>query len=57
MEKHWEILVVTTPVLLKNYLTTRSQTESLCKPLEIEDYVPQAVEFASPPKWHLAHVS
>ena len=57
MEKHGKILVVTTPMLLKSYLTTRSKTESLCKPLEIEDYVPQAVEFASPPKWHLAHVS
>jgi ergothioneine biosynthesis protein EgtB len=29
----------------------------LCKPLNIEDYVPQAVDYASPPKWHLAHVT
>lgn len=44
-------------MLLDKYLTTRAHTESLCKPLETEDYIPQAVEFASPPKWHLAHVS
>ena len=29
----------------------------LCEPLEIEDYVPQAASFVSPPKWHLAHTS
>ena len=44
-------------MLLENYLTTRKYTETLCEPLEIEDYIPQAVEFASPPKWHLAHVT
>ena len=44
-------------MLLEKYLTTRKHTEALCQPLEIEDYVPQAVEFASPPKWHLAHVT
>jgi len=44
-------------MLLEKYLTTRKYTEDICKPLEIEDYVPQAVDFASPPKWHLAHVS
>ncbi len=43
--------------LLNQYLAVRQQTESLCKPLNIEDYIPQAVEFASPPKWHLAHLS
>jgi ergothioneine biosynthesis protein EgtB len=44
-------------VSLEKYLETRQQTERLCEPLEVEDYIPQAVEFASPPKWHLAHVS
>ena len=44
-------------MLLKKYLKTRKYTETLCKPLEIEDYIPQAVDFASPPKWHLAHVT
>lgn len=37
------------------YLMTRARTEAICKPLAIEDYVPQPVVFASPPKWHLAH--
>lgn len=41
---------------LKNkYLEIRNRTEMLCKPLQVEDYVPQPVVFASPPKWHLAH--
>ena len=44
-------------MLLKQYSTTRKHTERLCQPLFVEDYVPQAVEFASPPKWHLAHVT
>jgi ergothioneine biosynthesis protein EgtB len=35
----------------------RSRTESLCAPLETEDYVIQACESVSPPKWHLAHTS
>ena len=43
--------------MLKQYSTTRKPTERLCQPLFVEDYVPQAVEFASPPKWHLAHVT
>lgn len=44
-------------MLLENYLKTRQYTEQLCRPLEIEDYVPQAADFASPPKWNLAHVT
>ncbi|MBU3004631.1 ergothioneine biosynthesis protein EgtB [Paraglaciecola arctica] len=39
------------------YQKTRQYTEWLCKPLNIEDYVPQAADFASPPKWHLAHTT
>lgn len=39
------------------YIATRQRTEQLCVPLTTEDYVPQVVEFASPPKWHLAHTS
>ena len=45
------------PDLLKQYLQTRNRTTALCAPLLIEDYIPQAVEFTSPPKWHLAHTS
>ncbi|WP_313502367.1 ergothioneine biosynthesis protein EgtB [Kaistella carnis] len=41
--------------LLQLYKKTRSQSAALCEPLEIEDYIPQPVDFASPPKWHLSH--
>tara|TARA_R100000900_G_scaffold146533_2_gene137482 strand:- start:13519 stop:14676 length:1158 start_codon:yes stop_codon:yes gene_type:complete len=39
------------------YRNTRKATEALCSPLSPEDYVPQLVEYASPPKWHLAHTT
>src|SRR5215210_3251129 len=35
----------------------RQRTESLCAPLENDDYQVQSVIDASPPKWHLAHVT
>lgn len=35
----------------------RQASENLCKPLITEDYSIQPSEFASPPKWHLAHVT
>lgn len=35
----------------------RRRSEHLCAPLETEDYVVQSTLEASPPKWHLAHVS
>jgi len=44
-------------MLLEQYLTTRAYTQTLCQPLQIEDYIPQAVEYTSPPKWSLAHVT
>lgn len=44
-------------MLLERFIETRAATERLCRPLNIEDYIPQAVEFASPPKWHMAHVT
>ena len=34
-----------------------SSTEALCAPLETDDYQVQSVIDASPPKWHLAHVT
>ncbi len=43
--------------LLNHYQSVRQYTVDFCKPLEIEDYVPQPVEFISPPKWHLAHTT
>ncbi len=43
--------------LLNYFISTRKQTIDLCEPLEIEDYIPQPVEFVSPPKWNLGHTT
>jgi len=43
--------------LSQRLLAVRARTESLCAPLEIEDYVIQTCDSVSPPKWHLAHTS
>ena len=43
--------------LAASYAAVRRQTEALCTPLEIEDYVIQSMPEASPVKWHLAHTS
>ena len=43
--------------LQADYKAVRQYSEDLCKPLTIEDYIPQPVDFASPPKWHLAHTT
>lgn len=39
------------------YTQTRLASVDMCRPLEVEDYVPQPTFFASPPKWNLAHTS
>lgn len=39
------------------FLKVREKTEQICTPLLIEDYSVQPSEFASPPKWHLAHTT
>lgn len=44
-------------VLLDNFVRTRKQFLTICEPLEPEDYGLQGAEFASPPKWHLAHTT
>lgn len=44
-----------TDTLQDFFLETRKYTETLCAPLEIEDYVVQPVVDVSPPKWHLGH--
>lgn len=49
--------MTTTATLVSLFLETRKQTESICKPLEIEDYVVQPIVDVSPPKWHLGHTS
>lgn len=41
----------------ERFLNTREKTISLCAGLSVEDHVPQAAEFASPVKWHLAHTT
>ena len=43
--------------IINSYKAIRLQTETICKPLKIEDYSIQVVQFASPAKWHLAHTT
>lgn len=43
--------------LSNRFESIRQRTEAICKPLEIEDYVVQPVDYVSPPKWHLAHTT
>lgn len=43
--------------LLLRFREVRAFSHHLVEPLEIEDFVIQASEFASPTKWHLAHTS
>jgi ergothioneine biosynthesis protein EgtB len=41
----------------EQYGAVRRETERLCAPLAVEDYVVQTRAETSPPKWHLAHTS
>ncbi|PSR16498.1 ergothioneine biosynthesis protein EgtB [filamentous cyanobacterium CCP3] len=43
--------------LISQYQAVRGLSETLCQPLEIEDYGVQAMADVSPPKWHLAHTT
>lgn len=43
--------------LLDFYRSVRAQTERLCAPLAVEDFVIQSMPDASPVKWHLAHTA
>jgi len=43
--------------LIDRYTNVRAFTESLCEPLEIEDYIPQPTADVSPPKWNIAHTT
>jgi ergothioneine biosynthesis protein EgtB len=43
--------------LIERFKTVRARSESLCAPLEVEDYCIQAMPDVSPPRWHLAHVT
>jgi ergothioneine biosynthesis protein EgtB len=49
--------MVLSDTLLDFFLETRNRTETICKPLEIEDYVVQPIVDVSPPKWHLGHTT
>ena len=44
-------------VLDLRYAQVRKQTNALCGPLAVEDYVVQSFPDASPAKWHLAHTT
>src|SRR5687768_12749181 len=39
------------------YVSVRTYTESLCEPLETEDYIPQPVADVSPARWNIAHTT
>jgi len=43
--------------LIKRFNEVRAYTVQQCRPLIIEDYIPQPVEYISPPKWHLGHTT
>lgn len=43
--------------ILQQYQNTRQRTKVICSSLTVEDYIPQTVVFASPPKWHIAHTT
>ncbi|MFK7953733.1 MAG: ergothioneine biosynthesis protein EgtB [Ekhidna sp.] len=43
--------------LLQLFKEVRAQTQLLCEPLEVEDYVVQPVVDVSPLKWHLGHTT
>ena len=43
--------------LAERFRAVRAQTEALCEPLQIEDFVVSSMPDVSPTKWHLAHTS
>ena len=49
--------MITKEKLFQLFTDTRTRTESICAPLEIEDYVVQPIVDVSPPKWHLGHTT
>ncbi len=50
-------LFVPSKITKDRFLEVRQQTEKICEPLEIEDYVAQPVVDVSPPRWHIAHTT
>ncbi|MCM4151849.1 ergothioneine biosynthesis protein EgtB [Arenibacter sp. N53] len=49
--------MVLTGQITNFFLETRRHSETICQPLEIEDYVVQPIIDVSPPKWHLGHTT
>lgn len=43
--------------LTESYQRIRQRTESICMPLQTEDYVVQPIVDVSPPKWHIGHTT
>ncbi len=43
--------------LLERYNKVRQYTESIFKPLAVEDYIAQPIAIVSPPKWSLGHTT
>lgn len=43
--------------IVDRFIAARRQTESLCEPLQSDDYNLQGMADTSPPKWHLAHTT
>ncbi|AWG20758.1 sulfatase maturase [Flavobacterium faecale] len=43
--------------ITNKYKQVRQDTINFCSHLQVEDYSIQVVQFASPPKWHLAHTT
>ncbi|QNJ97901.1 gamma-glutamyl hercynylcysteine S-oxide synthase [Constantimarinum furrinae] len=56
-ERFDTFFMIKTENIVTFFLETRQYTETICKPLEIEDYVVQPIVDVSPPKWHLGHTS
>ncbi|BAO76015.1 ergothioneine biosynthesis protein EgtB [Winogradskyella sp. PG-2] len=50
-------LVTANPITKERFLNIRSRTEAICKSLKPEDVSIQPIDFVSPPKWHLAHIT
>jgi ergothioneine biosynthesis protein EgtB len=42
---------------IEKFKHVRLKSIEICRPLEIEDYLPQPSIFVSPPKWHLGHTT
>ncbi|MAZ27900.1 MAG: sulfatase maturase [Cytophagaceae bacterium] len=50
-------MITAVNTLVDLFAHTRADTERICKPLQIEDYVVQPIVDVSPPKWHLGHTT